>query len=213
MLPPRWTDPEEPPPTEMERLTEAPPGDTLRSTNSSDIEVSTVNETHTANHVTSLLPEVAKLLRLYGAQVTAEITPCSAGETRVLLYLFHHPSVTLGELAIGTGVSMPTASEVVDRLVRAGLVERETDQRNRRRVVLRLTPAAQETAGCLHAALLDLVQATRDRLDPAEWPGFVHALEVLVDELRSRLALPGRLAAGREPQHGQEVSSPEGSTQ
>ncbi|GIW04331.1 MAG: hypothetical protein KatS3mg059_0951 [Thermomicrobiales bacterium] len=174
--------------------------DMLRLTNSSETEVSTVNETQTAKHVTYLLPEVAKLLRLYGTQVTAEIAPCSVGETRVLLYLFHHPSVTLGEVATGTGVAMPTASEVVDRLVDAGLVERETDQRDRRRVVLRLTPVAQETAGCLHAALLDLVQATLHRLDPAEWPGFVHALEVLADELRSRLAKTGKLAAGGEPQ-------------
>lgn len=154
-----------------------------------------MNETQTAKRVAQLLPEIAKLLRLFGAQVTTTLTSCSAGETRVLLYLFHHPCATLSELAAGTGVAPPTASEVVDRLVGAGLVERETDPRDRRRVVLRLTPGAQETAERLHAALLEIVQATLTRLDPAEWPAFVHALDVLADELRSRLPVTGRMAA------------------
>lgn len=166
----------------------------IRASNNSEVELSDVDETQAAKRVAQLLPEIAKLLRLFGAQVTTTLTSCSAGETRVLLYLFHHSCATLGELAAGTGVALPTASEVVDRLVSAELVERETDPRDRRRVVLRLTPAAQETAERLHAALLDLVQATLTRLDPAEWPVFVRSLEVLVDELRSRLPATGRTA-------------------
>ncbi len=153
-----------------------------------------MDETQAAKRVAQLLPDIAKLLRLFGAQMTTAITSCSTGETRVLLYLFHHPCATLGEVAAGTGVALPTASEAVDRLVGAGFVERETDPRDRRRVVLRLTPGAHETAERLHAALLELVRATLAQLDPEEWPVFVRSLEVLAGELRSRLPATGRTA-------------------
>jgi len=183
----------------MARLTEHGDAPKIRRTNTSEVEA--LDESLAVERAAQLLPEITKLLRLVGARLSTTVAACSAGETRTLHYLYHHPDATLGDVAAGTGVSLSTASEVVDRLVTAGLVDREIDPRDRRRVVLRLTPHAREMADRMHAALVEMVRATLGRLDPAEWPVFVRSLEVLADELRARLPVTSNPAV--------DVSTPE----
>jgi DNA-binding MarR family transcriptional regulator len=50
----------------------------------------------------------------------------------------------LGRLAAGMGVTVSTASRLVDRLVRAGLLDRRPSPVSRREVSLALTPAGRE---------------------------------------------------------------------
>ena len=59
-----------------------------------------------------------------------------------LLWLVReHPGSTLGELAALERISAPSLSGHVDRLERAGLLERVRSTEDRRRVGLQLTPA------------------------------------------------------------------------
>ena len=59
-----------------------------------------------------------------------------------LLWLVReHPGLTLGELAALERISAPSLSGHVDRLERAGLLERVRSTEDRRRVGLELTPA------------------------------------------------------------------------
>jgi DNA-binding MarR family transcriptional regulator len=51
---------------------------------------------------------------------------------------------TIGDVAEALLVKRHTASELVDRTAALGLVERERDEADHRRVLLRLTPAGQE---------------------------------------------------------------------
>jgi DNA-binding MarR family transcriptional regulator len=184
----------------MSRLTEQGDAHTIRPTNNSEVEA--LDESLAVARAAQLLPEITKLLRLVGSRLSTTVAACSVGETRTLHYLYHHPDATLGDVAAGTGVSPSTASEVVDRLVTAGLVDREVDPRDRRRIVLRLTPGAQETGDRLHAALVEMVRATLERLDPAEWPVFIRSLEVLAEELRARLPAVSGQAAEASPPSG-----------
>lgn len=64
----------------------------------------------------------------------------SVPQIRTLAFLHHRPGVCLFELAEHLGVARPTASNLVERLVQRGMVTRTTDPRERRRVVLALTP-------------------------------------------------------------------------
>ena len=50
---------------------------------------------------------------------------------------------TMGTLARNLSISMPTASGIVDRLVRAGYVKRVPQADDRRQVIVALTPKAQ----------------------------------------------------------------------
>ena len=88
----------------------------------------------------------------------------SVAQFRTLLYLRRHPGSGLSEIADHLGTSVPAASELVSRLVRQDLVERETDPAERRRI--RLTLSATGTS----------------ELDQAQWAAIAW-LRVLVQDL------------------------------
>jgi DNA-binding MarR family transcriptional regulator len=91
----------------------------------------------------------------------------SVVQLRALTVLRRLGTATLGELARGMAVTVSTTSRLVDRLVAAGLVVRETAPHSRRALALRVSPTG--------AALLDrydddrlaaLRAALRDVPDP-----------------------------------------------
>jgi DNA-binding MarR family transcriptional regulator len=62
---------------------------------------------------------------------------------RALVVLETQGPSRLNQLAALLDVGSPTALRMVDRLVRAGLVERQTNERDRREVVIALSPAGR----------------------------------------------------------------------
>ncbi len=58
------------------------------------------------------------------------------------LGLLRDDPVTAGELARATGLTSGAITGVIDRLEKAGLAKRETDPNDRRKVLVRATPAA-----------------------------------------------------------------------
>ena len=65
------------------------------------------------------------------------------------------PDVTIGDLAERLRIRHHSAVELVDRLVESGLVSREQDSGDHRRVLLRLTDRAEDHLADLSAAHLD----------------------------------------------------------
>lgn len=63
----------------------------------------------------------------------------TTAQLRVLFLTREQPGVTAGELAHRLGVTPPTISGIVDRLVKLGLVRREDDDSDRRLVRNHLT--------------------------------------------------------------------------
>src|SRR5438105_9725933 len=66
-------------------------------------------------------------------------------QVRVLYFLGRQKQASVGEVAAEMGVTQPSATETLEKLVRAGLVERTTDACDRRVVRNTLTPAGRET--------------------------------------------------------------------
>jgi DNA-binding MarR family transcriptional regulator len=64
----------------------------------------------------------------------------SVVQLRALTVLRDLGTATLGEVAVGMGVTVSTASRLVDRLVTGGLVRRELSPRSRRALALRVAP-------------------------------------------------------------------------
>jgi DNA-binding MarR family transcriptional regulator len=64
----------------------------------------------------------------------------SIPQLRALGFLDRNPGACLSDLSDHLGVARPTASVIVNRLVQRQLVVRTDDPRERRRLVLRLTP-------------------------------------------------------------------------
>jgi DNA-binding MarR family transcriptional regulator len=65
----------------------------------------------------------------------------SVAQFRLLLFVRRNPGTSLSGLADHLGTTLPAASQLVERLVRAGLLNRTQHPEERRRVELRLTEA------------------------------------------------------------------------
>lgn len=73
-------------------------------------------------------------------------------QLRVLLLVMRKPGVGAGEVGQSLGVSAPTATGIVERLVDRGLLQRGQDPVDRRMRPLTLTTAGEATLGELDAA-------------------------------------------------------------
>jgi DNA-binding MarR family transcriptional regulator len=108
---------------------------------------------------------------------------CTLGQMKVMGHLFHYGQGTISEVASAIGVSLPTASEVVEQLDEKGWVERKANPADRRQVVITLTPEARAIAEEIYEIRREQVRAALAKLPPAERPIFVQSLRVLVDVL------------------------------
>jgi DNA-binding MarR family transcriptional regulator len=88
-----------------------------------------------------VMETVPPVMRVIREEVRRRGAPhFSIPQLRTLAYLHRRPGACLFHLAEHLGVSRPTASSLVARLVRRGMVARGTNPEERRRVALTLTP-------------------------------------------------------------------------
>ena len=97
--------------------------------------------------------------------------------------------VSTGDVARLTGLTSGSATRLVDRLARAGLVERHADPHDRRRSLVSLAPAARERIGAAWEEPGQAFGAVLNSYSDAE-------LAVIADYLR-RAAEVGRAQARR----------------
>ncbi len=119
--------------------------------------------------------------RLYRARL-AEMD-LTARQGTALLALVETPGQSLGSLADALGADQATASALIDRLLAADLVRRETDPGDRRRARLFPTSRALDLAGRLDAAR----RANEALLEEALGPKDVEKLEKLLGRLADDL--------------------------
>ena len=110
----------------------------------------------------------------------AERTPA---QIRALGFLSPNRSQTVGELAEAMGVTISTASGLVDKLVNEQLVERSTNPDDRRQVLIRLAPAAAEIRTELRAIRRRQVLAAVDALDADRRDCFLESIQAIADAL------------------------------
>jgi DNA-binding MarR family transcriptional regulator len=89
----------------------------------------------------AVLLELARAVVGVSTAAADRLGGVSVVQLRALTVLSGLGTATLGELARGMGVTVSTASRLVDRLVAAGLVVRETSPHSRRNLALRTSPA------------------------------------------------------------------------
>lgn len=107
---------------------------------------------------TAVLETVPRLMRWIREANRANTEPgLTVPQLRAMRLLHRSPGVGVSAIAEHQGIGVASASALVDRLVRRGLVDRTQDPAERRRVMLTLT--AEGTA-----RLEATTRATRDRL-------------------------------------------------
>ena len=111
-----------------------------------------------ATAVLEVVPLVMDTLRAAMRQNVGE--QLSVPQFRCLNFIAREPGSSIGAVASFLGVTMPTASAMVDRLVRAGAVKPRSFPGDRRRTQLHITAAGKSQLGDIRrGAHDDLVRA------------------------------------------------------
>jgi DNA-binding MarR family transcriptional regulator len=109
---------------------------------------------------------------------------------RILRYLQSRSEVNMSEMQDSLLVSGPTLTELVDGLVRSGLVMRMRDERDRRMVYLRLTDEGRETYREVLAFRCDRLKDVLTGED-AGLNGINACLNDVYAGLKQQIAVPG----------------------
>jgi len=99
----------------------------------------------------------------------------------------------VSEVAQSLGVTLPTVTAVMDKLVERGLVKRAEDRLDRRQHVCRLTANGQEMIHRLMAGRRTFTTALLDHLNADELQSFLGGMQVL-------LVAAERMRAANEPE-------------
>ena len=111
-----------------------------------------------------------------GVPVELELSP---GHVQVLISLARGP-VSIGRLAEEAGVSQPAASQLVDRLVGHGVVERHHGEADRRVVMVDYVPEMRRVARGIVEHRRERLEEVMGTLDDGEFLAFVKGLRALV---------------------------------
>ena len=105
-----------------------------------------VEETTPDQVAIAILETIPPSMRAIRGQMrSGRAASLSVAQFRLLLFVRRHPATSLSPVAEHLGTTLPAASQLVERLVRAGFVTREQHLAERRRVELRLTEAGGAT--------------------------------------------------------------------
>jgi DNA-binding MarR family transcriptional regulator len=122
----------------------------------------------------------------------------TAQQRMMLRWVGKRPGITAGQLAERLHVDAGTVSAAAGRLEKKGLLQRRRDPRDRRRVVLALTPRGQSldrpTAGTVESAVQRLLR----RAPPRDIGGAARVLAALSDSLDEEAANSRRQARMRK---------------
>ena len=141
------------------------------------------SRTRRLDELAEALPQrAAALSRLFLTRTTVDVSRTEVGVMR---------AVSTGprrvtELAAGEGVTQPAITRVVNRLQERGWVARESDPRDGRAVMVRLTPAGRTVFTRLRDEYRALVHEEMATLRDDDVETLARAIDVL-DELIERL--------------------------
>lgn len=97
-------------------------------------------------------------------------------QLRILVVVSSLPGIGMSELAGATGLHVSRASRACDRLVTAGLLNRDEDPHDRRGVRLSVTTAGSAVVKEVAAARRKAIRPTLQRMTPAQRSALVEAL-------------------------------------
>jgi DNA-binding MarR family transcriptional regulator len=92
----------------------------------------------------------------------------SRAQLRILVFLHQDGPASVGQLASNLGVTLPSVTATVDRLVQAGYVVRADDPADRRRVINQLTPEGTALIRRLHEGKRTRLIAALEQLSAEE---------------------------------------------
>jgi DNA-binding MarR family transcriptional regulator len=104
-------------------------------------------------------------------------------QLKVLFSLFVDGPLPCSSLAEAMGVSLPTMNGVLERLRERGLITRQADRRDRRRILNSLTARGHQLIDRLWTSHQDWLSDILDRMDSADLETIERALSIIVGTL------------------------------
>lgn len=133
---------------------------------------------------------ILRALRL-AATKTQMVAGLSAAQLFVLRALQDGAEASLSEIAVRTMTDRSSVAAVVDRLLAAGLVERETSPTDRRRAAIIITPEGRKVLRRAPEPPTALLVAGLKQLNPAQLEELADGLRALTDAMGLSDQLPG----------------------
>jgi DNA-binding MarR family transcriptional regulator len=106
-------------------------------------------------------------------------------QLRVLFFVGREGPVAVGQVASGLGISQPSATETLDKLVCRDLVERTADPSDRRIVRTALTDKGKEMIDRPWETRRALLASALRRASPTERAAIEHGLELMCTALEA----------------------------
>ncbi|MGI8747552.1 MAG: MarR family winged helix-turn-helix transcriptional regulator, partial [Deinococcus sp.] len=122
-----------------------------------------------------------------------------------------HAPLSVGGLAELTGLSLPAASHLTDRLVQRGYAERLENPDDRRAKLLSLTPAGLEILESMDRRFTDTYRRAFERVSPGVLLTAAGALQAVLAEIRGQPApqTPTAQAPASQPSTAQAPDLPQ----
>ena len=130
--------------------------------------------------VDEVLLDLLRLMMAVSVRAADQLGDLSPVQLRALTVLQQDPGANLNDLAEGMGVTVSTASRLVDRLVAAGLVDRKPSPRTRREISLALSPGGRGLLQRYDRLRLAGARAYLEAVPLAERDSVVAALQRMV---------------------------------
>ncbi|MHB1038301.1 MAG: MarR family winged helix-turn-helix transcriptional regulator [Pirellulales bacterium] len=140
-----------------------------------------------AKSMASLLLELTRRLFIPSDDRLAAMLPLAQLRVCAILYRGARSMSALGR---ELGVSQSAMTQIADRLERAGLVHRVTEETDRRVRSLQLTPRGEKIMRSREADRVERVTAILDRLSPKARNQALSTLEMLADACTAAESLP-----------------------
>ncbi len=100
-----------------------------------------------------------------------------------MAYIFEHKQAKMSELAKNAGVKMPTMTDMINKLIKSGLVERTHDEKDRRTVWVSITKDVEKMVAFHLKKRDDAIADIMKVLTTEEKEQAVSILKKLVDSL------------------------------
>lgn len=101
------------------------------------------------------------------------------GQLKALILIYSQPQMRMSNLAETMGVTLPSCTNLVERLTRSGMVERRSDPGDRRVVLCVLTPEGEALVTRLRQVREMVSNKLLERLTTEELRVVVRAMELL----------------------------------
>lgn len=135
-----------------------------------------------------VLAHVAAITRLHRPDVPAwiEAQDLTFGQLRLLFRLSHTGPTPMSQIAAWLGVSMATATGIVERVERRGLVDRRHRDDDRRVVECCVTEQGEQLVAEIDGLRIDSTRKVLAALDDAERAEFDRLLRLIIERTREQ---------------------------